>query len=119
MNSISDFTGALDLEDVTDGGAEGDTLDCETLLNLSDFKSEALVFGSCTTVRFEDEAEGKQAVDVDAWAEFAGVSFVSLFFKDLLEATLMRRFLLGRWLFGMSDVSDFAGAKVRDTFEMS
>ena len=101
MNGRAVFVGALMLGDVAESGEENGLPGCDTLLNLSDFKSEALVLGNCSALRFGNRAEGRPVVDVDAWALFvsvAGVSFVGLFFDKVPEVLLMRRFLRGRLL---------------------
>lgn len=112
MDVLLDLLGALVLENFVEVGVGGD---CVTLLNLRDFRSEARVLGNCTTLRFVNEAEGKPVMGVDAWVEFAliaWVSFTGLFFNEVPDAPLMRRFLRGRWLLVLSDVSDVADARV-------
>lgn len=99
MNGLSDFVRVLMFEGIADAGVEGDLLGCDTLLNLRDFKSKALVLGSGTALDFDGEAEGAPEVGVDTRAVFAstaGVSFVNLFFNEVLGAPLMRRFLWRR-----------------------
>jgi len=126
MDGLSDFVDALVLEDVAEAGVEGGLLGCDTLLNLRDFRSEALVLGNCTVLRPNDEAEERTVVDLDAWATFAstaGFFFADLLFSRLLEAPLIRRFLRGRWLFALSGGDDVANAEVDKgvggVFEMS
>lgn len=103
------------LEDVANAGAESALLDCEVLLNLRDFRSEALVLGNGTILCLDDEAEGGYVVDVDVWVALAlaaGFSFVSLFFNEAPDAQLMRRFFWGRRLFVLSDIGDVVDAEV-------
>lgn len=90
MDGPPNFFGVLMLGDAAGAGVEGGLLTRDTLLNLRDFRSEALVWGNCAVLCFGDVAE------VDAWAVFvliAGASLVGLFFS---EGPLIRRFLRGR-----------------------
>ena len=96
---------------------EGRSLGCD-LLNLRDFRSEALVLGNCTTVCFDDEAKEEPVVDVDVWVAFAFVrefSFVGLCFWFTVEVPgvqLRRRFFLGRRSFVLLDIEDDDDAEV-------
>lgn len=65
MDDLSDLVGTLVLKDIIEAGVEGDFPNCDTLLNLRDFKSEALVLGNWTPLHFDDEAEGGPVVGVD------------------------------------------------------
>lgn len=112
-------------EDITDARAEGGLLGRDTFLNLRDFKSEALVLGNRTALCFDDEAEGRLGVDVDARAAFASIpgdSFKDLIFNEVPEGPFMRRFLRERWIFVLSDVDGVTNAEVDEevggTFEI-
>lgn len=84
-------------------------LGCDFLLNLRDFKSEALVLGNCT---FEGGAEEGPAVGLDAGVVVAvleGVSSEGLCFwltAGVSEVPVMRRFFWVWRLFAFSDVED-------------
>lgn len=104
----------IDLGVLSDGatmGVEGGLFGCD-LLNLRDFRSEALVLGNCAAVCFDDEAEGGPVVDVNVWVGFASVgefSFVGLCFwfaAVVPGVPLRRRFFLGRGSPVLSDVGD-------------
>lgn len=99
------------LRDGATVGVEGGLLGCD-LLNLRDFRSEALVLGNCAAVCFDGEAEVGPAVDVDVLVGFASVrefSFVGLCFwfaAAVPGVPLRRRFFLGRGSFVLSDIGD-------------
>lgn len=118
MNSLSDFVGvAISFavsEDVAIVGVGGGLLGCD-LLNLRDFKSEALVLGNCAVVCFGGEAE-EPAVDVWVTFNFVGrFSFVGLCFWFIAEdqgVPLRRRFFLGRRSFVLSGIEDDDDAEI-------
>ena len=115
MDGLSDFVGVVIgfsvLGDDAIVSAEGGLLGCD-LLNLRDFRSEALVLGNCTAVCFDDEAEEGPVVDVDVWVAFTFArefSFVVLSFwftAAVPGVPLRRRFFLGRRSFVLSDIED-------------
>lgn len=64
VDGLSDLFGVLAQEDVANAEAGGGLLGFEVLLNLRDFKSEALVFGNCLALCFGEVGEGP-TLDVD------------------------------------------------------
>ena len=79
------------LVDVATAGVGCGLLGCDFLLNLRDFKSEALVLGNGIAVCFDDESIGVWVVI----AVLEGVVFVGLCFwftAEVLGVPEMRRF---------------------------
>lgn len=118
MDNPPDFTGvatsfgALE-EDVVIAGVSGGPLGSGFLLNLRDFKSEALVLGNCTAAYFEDEATGETVSGAaGVWASLAsarGFSFTGLCFRFVAEVpgmALRRRFFWRRGSFVVVDIDD-------------
>ena len=85
LDFVGVVIGAGVLEDVVTAEVGGGLLGCGFLLNLRDFKSEALVLGNCAAVCFDNEAKGFSLVSLRFWFT-AGVSGMPL----------IRRFF-GRW----------------------
>ena len=80
---LSDFVGVEIGLGFTAAGLEGSLQGCDFLLNLRDFKSEALVLGSWVAWCFDGEAEVGPVAGVGVWAVVAvleGVSFRGLCF---------------------------------------
>lgn len=107
MDSLSDFVGVVIGFCVLGDGAIG----CD-LLNLRDFRSEALILGNCVAVYFDDEAGEGPVVDVDVWVAFAFVrefSFMGFSFwftAEIPGVQLRRRFFWGRGSFILLDIKD-------------
>jgi hypothetical protein len=102
------------LGDVAIARTDGGSLGCD-LLNLRDFRSEALVLGNCAAVCFDDGAKEGAVVDVDAWVpsvfvrefSFGGLCF--WFTAEVPGVPLRRRFFWGRGSFVFSITGDGGG----------
>jgi len=90
---------------------------CDFLLNLRDFKSEALVLGNWVAGCFDGEAEEGPVVGVEVWVVVAvleGVSFGGLCFWFVgVSWVLVVRCFFRIWrLFALSDIGDVTGEEV-------
>ena len=83
LMGLTDFVGVTIILGVVNVGVEGVLPGCDFLLNLRDFKSEALVVGNWGAACFDGEAEEGPGVGVDVWTAIAvveGDSFGGLCF---------------------------------------
>lgn len=104
-------------EDVVIAGVRGNLLGSGFLLNLRDFRSEALVLGNCTTVCFKATAELVASVS-GVWVSLTftrGFSFTGprlRFAAEVPGITLRRRFFRGRGSFVLVDTGDDDNADI-------
>ena len=120
MDDLSDFFGVVIgpsvLGDVAVVGVEGGLLGCGFLINLRDFKSEALVLGIATC--FDDEGREGPTVVTGVRIEIAGLERVSFgglfpwFAAAASEVPVTRRFFWVGGLLVLSGIDGVVNAEV-------
>jgi len=114
---LSDFVGVAICLGFTTAGAEGGLPGCDFLLNLRDFKSEALVLGNWVAWCFDGEVEGGPVVGVEVWVVVAvleGISFEGLcfWFVGVSGVPVVRCFFRIWWLFTLSEIGDVPNLEI-------